>query len=57
MFFTFDMTPVVGGLIVFPDFPFPDLPKPDAQILETIVLDGTSSVRTITLPGTIDQAE
>lgn len=57
MIFDFQETHMVGGIIQFPDYPFAALEKQPSDVMETVVLRGTTAGVSFGLTGTADQPE
>lgn len=57
MFFDMQETTLEGGLISYPDFPYAAVPKQPDQIKQTVIVQGSTSSRNVSVQGTSDRSE
>ena len=54
MLFDYGQFSMMGGVIVFPDWPFIPTPLQPSQILESFMIQGTTAGAAISITGTVD---
>lgn len=54
MFFDFQESSILGGVVSFPDWAYTDNPKPPEDIIEMSNLTGTSSQTSTTMAGSVN---